>query len=124
MRRLFFFFFLKPLKVPSLLENHCTALTQAAAADHVGRHRPQLPLGLDVLQQSLVEAGRPRWVWLELAGRDLMGKSKQGGVWIYSPLSSEVSATKLAFMCIRFTLFYDFPGLCLFTHIFLKYFAI
>lgn len=79
-------------------------LTQAAAADHVGRHRPQLPLGLDVLQQPLVEAGRPRWVWLELAGRDLMGKTKMwdgkpGRVWIHCAAANKywcffISASK------------------------------
>lgn len=45
--------------------------TQAAPADHVRRDGPQLPLGFNVLQQSLVKAPRTRRVGFQLTSRDL-----------------------------------------------------
>lgn len=50
---------------------NCQQLTQAASADHVWWYRPELPLSLDVLQQSLVEAPRTHRVGFQFAGCDL-----------------------------------------------------
>lgn len=48
-------------------------LTQPVAADHVWRHGPQLPLGLDLLQDALMEAAGAWGVGLQLTCRDLIG---------------------------------------------------
>lgn len=48
-------------------------LTQPVAADHVWRHGPQLPLGLDLLQDSLMKAAGAWGVGLQLACSHLIG---------------------------------------------------
>ena len=46
----------------------CLGLTEPAASGLLGGHRPQLPLSLDLFQDSFVEAPGPRWSRFQFSG--------------------------------------------------------
>lgn len=43
-------------------------LTEPAASGLLGGHRPQLPLGLDLFQDSFMKAPGPRWSRFQFSG--------------------------------------------------------